>query len=388
MRRLRRWLVGGVIAPLVVCGGLALISAASNIGLPRKSRVVARLGEVEEARLEEALHLRQTLGDAAWPGWGSANIPAIVYNERYAFLVGLPDPAPGWVKVPQGSTRGGPWEVVPDDRFEGEPYFRQVLPSGTTPEAFTVQVGDHWVSSLSTKEWMRISLAEQIRGDLPAILRPIFPYRLATGLLISNSDFYISALLHEAFHAYQGIEAPEKLAAAENAVSRYEARYPWEDEAFRAAWQAELDLLAKALRADTPEATAALAREFLAHREQRREMLGPELIAYERHREWAEGLARYIELEIWRQAATTPGYEPVPAVENDPDFKGYRTFERRWSREVDQMRRMAGNRGDGRFYYSGMAQAVLLDRLAPGWKHQAFDDGVWLDDLLAEALGR
>jgi hypothetical protein len=386
MKRSRRWVVGGLVAPLVICGGVTLFSAASNIGLPSESAVVDRLSEMESARLEEAFHLRQTLGDAAWPGWGSADIPAIVYNERYAFLVGLPEPAPGWVKVPQGSARGGPWEVVPQDRFTGEPYHRQVLPSGVTPEAFTVKVGDRWVSSLSTKEWMRIALAEHIREDLPAILRPIFPYRLATRLLVGNSDFYISALLHEAFHAYQGLEAPEKLATAENAVSRYEARYPWEDEAFRDGWQAELDLLAKALRADTPEATVALTGEFLANREQRQETLGPELIAYERHREWQEGLARYVELEIWRQAATTPGYEPAPAVENDPDFKSYRTFERRWSREVDQMRRMAGNRGDGRFYYSGMAQAVLLDRLAPGWKERAFDDGVWLDLLLADVL--
>ena len=41
---------------------------------------------------------------------------------------------------------------------------------------------------------------------------------------------------------------------------------------------------------------------------------------------------------------------------------------------------------DGRFYYTGMAQAVLLDRLLPGWKEIAFDDGVFLEDLLATAV--
>ncbi len=386
MKRSRRWVVGSLLAPLVVCGGVSLISAASNIGLPRESAVVEQLSEMESARLEEAFHLRQSLGDAAWPGWGGADIPAIVYNERYAFLVGLHDPEPGWVKVPQGSARGGPWEVVPHDRFKGEPYNRQLLPSDVTPEAFTVKVGDRWVSSLTTKEWMQVMLAQQLREDLPAFLRPIFPYRLATSLFIDSSDFYISSLLHESFHAYQGIIAPDKLAAAEDAVRRSEAHYPLEDRSLRDAWQIELDLLARALRADTPAETAALTREFLANREQRRETLTSDLIAYERHREWQEGLARYVELEIWRQAATSADYEPAPAVQHDRDFKGYRTFERRWSREVDQIRRMAGNRGDGRFYYSGMAQAVLLDRLAPGWKNEAFDDGIWLDDLLVGAL--
>jgi hypothetical protein len=47
---------------------------------------------------------------------------------------------------------------------------------------------------------------------------------------------------------------------------------------------------------------------------------------------------------------------------------------------------MAGDEGDGRFYYSGFAQAVLLDRLAPGWKAQLFDEGAWLEELLAQAV--
>jgi len=32
-----------------------------------------------------------------------------------------------------------------------------------------------------------------------------------------------------------------------------------------------------------------------------------------------------------------------------------------------------------------MAQALLLDRLLPGWKSRAFEDDVWLENLLMEA---
>ncbi len=386
--RLRNWLVKGLLGLLILCSGLTLLSAASNIGLPRSSAEPERLGELEQARLAEAFHLRATLGEAVWPGWGEADIPAIAYNEAYAFLIGLPDPEPGWLKVPNRQPHGGPWEALPEATFAGDPIYRQALPSGEEPQNFAVIVGERWVSSLVTKEWMHIGLAEHVREDLPGFLRPLFPYRLATGLLVESSDLYISGVLHEAFHAYQGMMAPEKLAAAENAVGRHEEDYPWEDESFRTAWQTELDLLAEALRAESPDDAEALARDFLAHREARRAELSPLLIGYERQREWVEGLARYVELESWRQAATTATYAPLPAMEDDPDFKDYRTFERRWSREVDQLRRMAGSRGDGRFYYSGMAQAVLLDRLAPGWKARAFDDGTWLDTLLAEALSR
>jgi hypothetical protein len=49
---------------------------------------------------------------------------------------------------------------------------------------------------------------------------------------------------------------------------------------------------------------------------------------------------------------------------------------------------MANDEGDGRFYYSGMAQAYLLDRLSPGWKQSAFQPGVYLDELLAAAIAQ
>jgi hypothetical protein len=59
-----------------------------------------------------------------------------------------------------------------------------------------------------------------------------------------------------------------------------------------------------------------------------------------------------------------------------------RSAQRKWNQEIDQMRRMSRDSGDERFYYSGFAQAVLLDRLSPGWKEALFNDGIWLEDLL------
>jgi hypothetical protein len=47
---------------------------------------------------------------------------------------------------------------------------------------------------------------------------------------------------------------------------------------------------------------------------------------------------------------------------------------------------MTGQRGEIRFYYTGMAQAVLLDWLAPEWKLQAFGESVFLERMLQEAV--
>jgi hypothetical protein len=382
-----RWLLRGIAALFVLILLLLGISFLVNRGLPSGSENPAELSSAEKARLSEFSHVRRELGNEVWPGWGTAEIPTVLYNESYAFLVGYSNPPDGWIKVPQNDRRGGPWTAVPDDTFNGQPYYRQPLPtSGETPQAFTVKIGDRWATSMTTMEWMEISLANQFREDmLPPFLVPIFPYPLVTRLFIRGSDGYISALAHESFHAYQGTVTEAHLAAAETGVSSAENNYPWAET--EGAWQTELELLAGALRAETEAETADLARQFLAQRAQRREnaTLTTTTTNYERQREWLEGLARYIELEIWRQASLV-NYEPAAAIQDDPDFSDYDGFNNRWTQEIDQMGRMAADWGDGRFYYSGMAQAVLLDRLMPGWKDQALEDGVFLEDLLEAAV--
>ena len=388
MKKIRKLLFVTTLSLASLCLLLVVVLAISNMRLPQASPVVETLSEADKIRLAEMFHLRQAIGDKVWPGWGRADIPAIAYNESYTFLVGYPEPPAGWVKVPQGSQRGGPWELVPGDIFIGQPYYRQPLPdSDITPEAFTVLVGERWVSSLQTFDWTKISLVQTIRQDLPSFAQPIFPYRLFVGQILGGNDKYILLSAHEAFHAYQGMKASEKLAAAENTNLQFESQYPWDDVSMQADWQTELDLLAEALRSTDQTQTVELVRRFLNVRATRRDFanLVPELVAYEQQREWLEGLAHYAELEIWRQAYAGD-YTPLPKTVSLPDFDNYSGFETRWSQELDQMRRMANDEGDGRFYYSGMAQAFLLDHLMPDWKLKAFEDGVWLDSLLANAF--
>jgi len=384
--KIKKWLVSGFAGIVLLCLVLTGVSALVNRNLATESTEVATLSDLEKARLSEFFQVRQEVGGAVWPGWDTAVIPIIVYNEAYAFLLGYPDPPAGWVQVPQNSQKGTAWQLVPNDLFNGEPYYWQPLPAnGDTPQAFTVRVGAQWVASMTTMEWMEISLADQFRRDLPSFLAPVIPYGLLNKLFIRGSEGYISLLAHESFHAYQGSVAPEKLAAAGNAAPPGESGYPWDDASFQAAWQTELNILAEAVQADSDEVMAELARQFLAQRAQRREAAGlsDALIRYEQQREWVEGLARYVELELWQQAALDDTYTPVDALQVDGDFAGYNTFDKRWNQEVGQIGRMADDVGDGRFYYSGMAQAVMLDHLLPGWKDQVWDANVFLDDLLA-----
>ncbi len=107
----------------------------------------------------------------------------------------------------------------------------------------------------------------------------------------------------------------------------------------RDAWQAELNLLQRALRAGTDAEAAVLVRQFIQQRTARRHAAGlsPTLVEYERSREWAEGLAKYAELAIWQAGHATPTYQPVPAVLADADFHAYAGFPRRWQNELSTL---------------------------------------------------
>ncbi|HEX6383670.1 MAG TPA: hypothetical protein VF177_03270, partial [Anaerolineae bacterium] len=227
---------------LLLCLLSTVAIVIANFFLPTGSEVVDRLSAAEKARLAEASHLRRTVGAAAWPDWDEADIPLVVYNETYAFLVGYPtEPPAGWQPVPGNGTIGGPWEQVPSDTFLDEPYYRtRLTDQDTTPQAFTIRIGDAWAASMPTKEWATISLASQFRRDLPGFLRSVFPYGPVVRLFLGGSDKHITLLLHESFHAFEGIVAPERLVRAEQAGRRYEGQYPWDDVELEAAWVAEL----------------------------------------------------------------------------------------------------------------------------------------------------
>jgi hypothetical protein len=371
-----------------LCIGTIMISWISNLALDTTLEQTSELSEEEQIVLLETENLVDGFGNEVLPGFGEAEIPTILYNSEYAFLIGTTDPADGWVKIPQNINRGERWVVVDNEALLNPPYYRQPLPDpDITPEAFTVRVGEQWAASMQTYEWMRISLVEVIRADLPDFAKPIFPYKLFINQLVSGQDQYITLIVHERFHAYQGILAERKLTKAEVTNLEQQDNYPWADEALETAWRAELALLVEALEEENPEQQAALVNEFLAMRNDRRNNanLNNDLISYEQQREWLEGLARYAELKIWELAAS-PNYTPLPETSELTDFDSYQNFDARWRAELNQFSQMADDEGDGRFYYSGMAQAYLLDELMPDWKERILGEGIWLEDLLAEVI--
>lgn len=352
--RVIAWLAGGAFFLCIVAAG---ISALTNLALPKGPAQLDRLDDLDKARLAETLHLKEALGDATWPGFGAADIPIVLWNREYTFLCGYP-------QVPTG------WAEVPDDTFAGRPYYRKPTQD---PQNFAVRIGGQWAASMATKYETDLFFREQFQASLPPVIRQVFPYRL----VIFTSETQITAVLHESFHAYQAIAAPERFAAADQAY-RQDNDY-WElDATMHASWTTEIELLVAAVQAEADEEAAEFARQFLDLRAQRRAGMDLALVDYERQVEWLEGLAKYVEMESWRQAAASADYTPVAQMDADPDFRQYRNFEQHSRQELNQMRLQATRAGDVRFYYTGMAQGLLLDRLLPGWKARVWGEAVYL----------
>ena len=366
-RKVVLWVLLGI--PLL-CILFALATYISNLSLPVHSSVLERLSTQDKAQIAGFYRLKAALGNEVWPGFGVQGGPLILYNEDYAFLLGVQDPPDGWVKVPETQVRGGAWEAVPADDLDGRSYYRQrVADPGREIGAFTVRIGEKYAPSLASLEWMRIGLAGEMRKDLPPVVADIFPYRIFP-FGTFTAEWHIFDLQHEAFHAFEGTQAPDRLNEAEMAERSFGEAYSSAAGGMTEAWKSELALLQKGVKAASDAEAFEIARQFLAQRAQRREQAGlsADLVQYEREREWLEGLAKYAELAMWQAASRAQGFSPAALPPGVEGVNGYRGFQNNWNEQARLLGQQATIEGDGRFYYSGWAQAVLLDRLSADWK--------------------
>lgn len=383
-----RFLAKAIKWTFIVIIALAVVSALYNLTLPTHSKITNKLPEKEKAYIAETMNLQKNLGNSVWPGWGDLAIPVIVYNEEYAFLTRYPNPPAGWKKMPAEEFMGSDWKPVEGDDFFGENYYRQPLPNPEiTPENFTVKVGDRWVVTMQTKEYAAVAFYNGFKEELPPVLNAVFPYKIFWNMLMGKAENYIEGMTHEAFHAFQGMVVPARLADGENAA-RLSSEYPWEQTKNAAGWKEEINLLLKAYHSENKDSMLHYTALFVAKREERRQnaSLSSNFIQYEKKREWLEGLAKYAELNIGLTAEKSSGYKPVESIKAISDFKNYKNRSSWFNRQVNEVKRTVSRPGESRFYYGGMLQAVMLDRLLPNWKNSAFDENIYLDDILKKAV--
>ncbi len=343
---------------LLVLAGLFIY----NIILTAKYRKPDITNTVPEDVLIDAQSyqaFRTAYGDEVWPGFGSAEIPLILFNDRYSFLFTETMPDSNWKFAEENAD------------YDIEIYFRE----DPNPQAFAVAVGSRWAGSLGMRHQMNRQMYLGIREEIPVVFKYILPY-----FLISiKPDVHFASVHHEWFHAFQASQNEARFLTAEGS-HRFLEHYPYKDNDFAEHWNKEGRLLMNALDATDADTRTALVDSFLLTRENRRNRIGlsEAQIQAEKQLEWLEGLAKYVEYKTY-----------IKARELDYgsfDFKQNNAY---WQVEKSQRLKALGESGgDNRFYFSGMAMAFLLDEYSIDWKMEIMNDSIFLEDLLAKVIER
>ena len=185
--------------------------------------------------------------------------------------------------------------------------------------------------------------------------------------------------LHEQFHSFEhaSVHPGSRFGRGENAL--LVATYPSFDAENEAAFALEGELLHRALRARTPGQARRRAREFLAVRERRQRRLDSAVVEFERMAEINEGLAQYALLRGLAELARVEGgaWRDEAAAQRE-----------REASILDSLLAVGPRSVRRRFYATGSAIALLLDRLAgPTWKRHLARANTTLQDELASAVG-
>lgn len=356
------WISICLISLFGILSSIQAIGAAGNQAQQSTNNAedLTKLTDQDKSQFMEAFRLKAQFGPSIWPGFGEARIPLILYNERYAFLVGHPGPP-------------SPWAAVEEDSFQEKVYYRR---EGNGSQAFAVRVGELWAGSLDSLGHMNKAMREEIRENIP-------PDKLTPAMfkmMEVTPAYHIVALLHEAFHAFQAIQDRDRFLETQKLYA-CEKLYPFADEAFESAWNEEGQLLASALREQEAGKILDTVGLFLKVRAKRRSMasLSCTLITFERELEWLEGLAKYVEIRFAEDASNE---------KEKAGSKGYRVARNRLQADLYyRIAKLGDQDGDLRFYLSGAAQAMILDKVYPGWKKQIISqENTGLEDLLRSAL--
>lgn len=195
---------------------------------------------------------------------------------------------------------------------------------------------------------------------------------MSPGLVLGTS-------IHEAFHSYERsvMRQGTMFGSWENAM--LVGTYPVFDVENEAAFALEGRKLRRALNASTTDEARRLAREFLSLREQRQRVLDSEFTEFEKLAEMNEGLAQYALIRGLAEVARLEGGTWERAARHEAGVE---------SALLDSLLALSRRSVRRRFYATGSAIAILLDRLAgQAWKERLLRDNLNLQEALALFTG-
>lgn len=348
-----------ILALLIVI----LITNYFFTGLPYKNPESSKNLTLEELQdVKEAKRLKAIYGDKLFNGFSKASIPIIAFNNNYEFLI-------------SDNALDNSFTILENrNKIVGENiYFRKAV----NPQAFTIKTGNTWAASMSTLYTFNHEVLGYMKKDIPFKLWLLVPPQASK----IQRDLLPCTIIHEAIHAYFGNINEEKLNKSEESHKALKA-YPYSNSQFNGLWNEEGKALYNAMNAKSTNETIKYTKEFLSLRSERRTEanLSSDLIEAEKLIEWEEGLAKYSEIKMYDFAAED---------HNAPSYYKYRSNRPYSKFDFKRLKNSLGScNGNYRFYLSGMAEAMILDKLSDNWKENIANNGIYLEDKLSEIVNK
>ena len=191
----------------------------------------------------------------------------------------------------------------------------------------------------------------------------------------------VSLAFHESFHVFES-DGERAGAKWRRENSMLVAAYPETEVRLSALFNIEGQLLLAALRAKDEAARRDAARRFLAVRRLRHGEMEGRFVEFEKGAESNEGLAEYAGTKAVLLGITAARQQRLSIPFQHEDERSY--LEKKYAQLASITD--AGKNSRLRFYFTGSAQGLLLDRLMPDWRRRVQFDAVALQDLLTEAV--
>lgn len=340
------------------------LSASHGAVTGSQDQPVDRLSRERLLLLREAFQLVSLVGNELWPGWAGVPLTVLVVGETREFLVNPPrdwEPSSGFEAA--------------DQSFLGRPIYRR-------------------------------------RRSLPMAIRAAFPVDGVPAAVVGawregeeSPNEWATTLVHEWFHVLQ-MRRDEKSKVEEldlegEAYPSLRLDYPFAygdadianaihllGNALYDFWDRSRNLPRAMQRTFVAQTSWAALRNFETVV---RLKYGDDGYSYFRYQTWKEGVARYTEVQVTRQAAELESRGRLRSVPGFASIPGAMSYRRLWE-EVTRTNfwEIRSSVADGAdptaFYGIGHGLAELLDQIHPGWKERYFDQETWLDDLVTEKM--
>ncbi len=310
--------------------------------------------------LEETYAVLDAVADKVWPGWtGYRGWPfQFTFENGLRVLVGHPNP-PKEFEVVEGVQIGG--NAVAVDRTHETPLLVKppfvggggLLPFGSTASGARVEIID-----------IRLSMPRpKTQSTAPA----------AEGSEAPGTEDKILVYLHELFHGFQSTFTPARVG---NLLYNADLDY--------AVWSNVEGLALDRAYAETAAGAATeRLKDFLVARALKRRSMTELQQRQESSDDAMEGTATYAMVRAL-EVIKAGGFRPKLTSADDPEYHGFANVDALIGRYRKQLREDAPRHADpkAKCYQYGCFQALLAERLFPGWQARV-QKGEFIDAILA-----